>query len=117
MAELMRWKLEDGGEVLVETRPDGPEISPVSRAGELIESASVSLDAALGHVSDAASVVLKQFHAMAAQPDKVEVEFGVSLTVQAGAVIAKTSIDGHLNVKLTWESNAPEPPPGAAVEP
>ncbi len=109
MAELMRWELDDGDEVFVEVAQDAPEISPVSRAGNMIESAGVSLSSALGHVRNAATVVLGQFRGMAECPDEVQVEFGVRLTAEAGAVIAKTSMDGHLNVTLTWRNNATTP--------
>lgn len=108
MTELVRWTLDDGGEVLVEIPSDGPEISPVSRAGDLVQSAGTSLSSALGHVRQAASDVLGQFRDMDVRPDTVEVEFGVKLTAQAGAVIAKTSLDGHLNVKLTWQNGTSE---------
>lgn len=121
MTDLTRWKLDDGGEVLVEVTPDGPEISPVSRGGTLIEAASTSLGTALASVRGAASDVLGQFRQMPVRPSKIEVEFGVQLTAQAGAVIAKTSVDGHLNVKLTWEppalGEAPNPNgPSTATE-
>jgi len=33
------------------------------------------------------------------------VEFGVRLTAEAGAVIAKSSVEGHLTVKLTWRDD------------
>jgi hypothetical protein len=106
MTELIRWKLDHGGEVLIQATPDGPEISPVSRSSALIETASNSLGTALASVRDAASEVLGQFRQMPVRPSKVEVEFGVQLTAQAGAVIAMTSVDGHLNVKLSWEAPA-----------
>jgi hypothetical protein len=106
MPELARWTLDNGGEVLVEPPADGPEISPISRATDLIESTGTSLGAALGNVRDAASAMLGQFQEMPVRPGKVELEFGVRLTAQAGAVIAKTSVDGHLVVKLTWEKES-----------
>ncbi len=105
MPELVRWQLDDGDELLVEVDHDGPEISPVSRAGDVIESAGTSLSAALGSVRKAATVVLGQFRDMAVRPDEVQVEFGVRLTAEAGAVIAKSSVEGHLTVKLTWRDD------------
>lgn len=33
---------------------------------------------------------------------RVQVEVGVKLTARAGAVIAKTGAEGHLETKLTW---------------
>ncbi|WP_328465990.1 CU044_2847 family protein [Streptomyces sp. NBC_00448] len=105
MVELARWSLDDGGEVLVEIAQDGPEISPVSRTGDLIQSAGTSLGSALSSVRDASSTILGQFRDAAVRPDKIEVEFGVHLSTQVGAVIAKSSLDGHLTVKLSWEGD------------
>jgi len=116
MPELVRWQLGDGDDVLVEIDPDGPEISPVSRTGDVIESAGASLAAALGHVRKAATVVLGQFRDMAVSPDEVQVEFGVRLTAQAGAVIAKSTVDGHLNVKLTWRNDTAATPESASAD-
>jgi hypothetical protein len=108
MTELIRWKLDDGGEVLVAVAPDGPEVSPVSRSSDLIKAATASLSTALASVRDAASEALGQFRQMPVRPSRVEVEFGVQLTAEAGAVIAKTSVDGHLIVKLSWEAPTPD---------
>ncbi|OQR64990.1 hypothetical protein B6E66_06070 [Streptomyces maremycinicus] len=110
----MRWTLDSGGEVIVEVPPDGPAISPVSRTGGLVESAGTSLSAALGNVRQAASDMLGQFRAMDVRPGTIEVEFGVKLTAEAGAIIARTSAEGHLNVRLTWENDGPQEPPPAA---
>ncbi|MFD9318080.1 CU044_2847 family protein [Streptomyces sp. NPDC060053] len=36
----------------------------------------------------------------------------MKLTAEAGAIIAKTSAEGHLNVRLTWENDgSPETRP------
>lgn len=37
------------------------------------------------------------------RPSTVEVELGVKLDGEVGALIAKTGVEGHLNVTLTWE--------------
>jgi len=34
---------------------------------------------------------------------EVQVEFGVKLDVEAGALIAKTGVEATINVTLTWE--------------
>ncbi|MEU9266490.1 CU044_2847 family protein [Streptomyces sp. NPDC048251] len=117
MTELVRWRLDSGGEVIVEVPPDGPSISPVSRTGGLVESAGTSLSSALGNVRQAASDVLGQFRAMDVRPGTIEVEFGVKLTAEAGAIIAKTSAEGHLNVRLTWENDGSQEPRPAAPAP
>lgn len=94
--------------MIVEVPADGPTISPVSRTGGLVESAGTSLSAALGEVRQAASDVLGQFRGMDVRPGTIEVEFGVKLTAEAGAIIAKTSAEEHLTVTLTWENESPQ---------
>jgi Trypsin-co-occurring domain 1 len=39
-----------------------------------------------------------------AGPEQIEVEFGVDLAVQAGAVITKTGAGCHLMVRLSWNN-------------
>ncbi|MCA1673012.1 MAG: hypothetical protein LC799_12725 [Actinobacteria bacterium] len=102
MSELMSFSVDAENSVLVEVDLDQPEVGPVSRTGDLIKSAATSFDGALAHVRKAASVALANFRDMDVRPDEVQVEFGVKLNAQAGAVIAKTGVDGHLKIKLTW---------------
>jgi hypothetical protein len=103
VSELMSFPLDDEDDVLVEVDLDGPEIGPVSRTGDLIKSAATSFDGALAHVRKAASIAVASFRDMDVRPDEVQVEFGVKLNAEAGAVIAKTGAEGHLMVRLTWK--------------
>jgi hypothetical protein len=108
MTELMRIPLERGGEVYVEAEP----VAGLERAGrvaDFVEDASQSLEQALLRVRDAVSVAVTQFVEMAEQPDEVELKFGIKLDAQAGAVIARTGLQGHFEVKLKWRHNAETP--------
>lgn len=101
MAELVRFELETGGTVTVEVEEE-PGIGRAARQGGILRDAQLSLERALGDVRDAAAAALGQFQKMASQPDEVEITFGVKLDAQAGALIAKTGMQGHFEVKLTW---------------
>lgn len=101
MTELARFELEQGGDVVVEVRT-GPVTTRASRREDLVLDAKVSFERALGTVKDAASAALGQFQAMARRPDEVEIKFGVKLSAEAGAVIAKTGLDGQFEVRLKW---------------
>jgi hypothetical protein len=51
---------------------------------------------------------------MAQRPDEVEIKFGVKVDAQAGAVIAKTGLQGQFEIKLKWVRDAtatPDPAP------
>ncbi len=116
MNDLARFPLEGGGSVVVEV-DHVPGTAPVSR-GSLIDDAKSSFEAALVNVREAAVSALGTFQSMSRKPDEVEIKFGVKLTAQAGAVIAKTGLDGNFEVKLKWvrdpataSAAAPDEPP------
>ncbi|WP_431933285.1 CU044_2847 family protein [Nonomuraea jabiensis] len=106
MDELVRWSF-DGGSVLVETAPQDVVRggwASASAAGDNIREAKVRFEDALGHVREAAITALKTFRDIPVGPDEVEIEFGVKLGSEAGAVIAKAKAEGHLTVKLRWQA-------------
>ncbi|MFJ2739852.1 CU044_2847 family protein [Streptomyces sp. NPDC087440] len=117
MSELMQFKTEDGGNVVVEIDHAPRGATLVSRRDNLLD-AGRSFSDALEGIRTAAESALRTFRGGALSPDGVELEFGVKLTGEAGAVIAKTSMEGHITVKLAWGSKVADPsaadPTGAA---
>ncbi|MFG1869889.1 CU044_2847 family protein [Micromonospora arborensis] len=108
MTELRRFDLEGGGSVVVEV--DGRAgVTPAGNAGKVVREARATFDRALSEVRDAASAALGQFQAMAHRPDEVEITFGVQLTAETGAVIARTGVQGQLTVTVRWH-RPPDPP-------
>ncbi|MBN0049213.1 hypothetical protein JS756_35145 [Streptomyces actuosus] len=105
MRVLARLPLEDGGSILVET-PEMPEVSdgPVKagRVGDVIQDLPLTVREKLRPVTDLARTALEQLRQ--AGPDEVEIEFGVDLAAQAGAVIAKSEVGCHLKVTVAWRS-------------
>jgi hypothetical protein len=110
VSELTRFELQDGEYVFAESATDGPSISPVSRGGDVLQSATASFGSALRHVRTAADEALTTLREMDARPDGVELEFGVKLNAEAGAVIARTGAEGHFKIKLTWNRDAAAEP-------
>ncbi|CAM5742471.1 hypothetical protein SALBM311S_04586 [Streptomyces alboniger] len=47
----------------------------------------------------------------------VEIEFGVKLAAETGAIIAKGSAEGHLVVKLTWSPSPDSAPSEPSATP
>ncbi|WP_310742296.1 CU044_2847 family protein [Microbispora sp. H13382] len=99
----MRWEI-DGGAVIVETddRPAGGWTPASSRGDRVLYEAKQSFEDALAQVRGAAQAALRTFSDGVVGPDEVEVEFGVKMSAEAGAIIAKTALEGHLTVKLKW---------------
>ncbi|MFD5460603.1 CU044_2847 family protein [Streptomyces olivaceus] len=107
MDGLVEFKTGDGVRVVVEGVEDEEGARLVSR-GDGPARAARTFEDSLDGVRAAAASALRVFRDGSLRPDAVELEFGVKLSAEAGAVIAKGSAEGHLVVKLSW---SPEPAP------
>ncbi|MFF4484206.1 CU044_2847 family protein [Streptomyces sp. NPDC001520] len=107
MEGIARIPLDSGGSVLIEAAPefDGPV--KAGRISDAVRDLPVSLAESLEPVTDMAQTVLRQLRR--ASPDEIEVEFGVNLAAQAGAVIAKSEANCHLRVKVLWKGDESAP--------
>ncbi|MFE2043533.1 CU044_2847 family protein [Streptomyces sp. NPDC059477] len=101
MDSLVEFKTEDGALIVVEGADDDPGARLVAR-GDKPAQAARTFEGALSGVRAAAESALRVFRDGSLQPDSVELEFGVKLSAETGAVIAKGAAEGHLIVKLTW---------------
>jgi hypothetical protein len=117
MSALMRFETAEGAEVVVEVDRVPPGAKLVARGGNRLAEAGETFDGALQGIRSAADAALRVFRDGALRPDGVELEFGVKLTGEAGAVIAKTSMEGHITVKLSWGAQDAGALAGAAVPP
>lgn len=106
MTELVRFDLAEGGEVTVEVE-EQPGVVRAARPGQALQKARASFEDALSEVRTAAQATLRHFQELG--PDEVELKFGVKLDATAGAVIAKTGVQAHFEVKLKWQRE-PGPP-------
>ncbi|SEG53963.1 hypothetical protein SAMN04489712_106128 [Thermomonospora echinospora] len=89
--------------MVVEVDSREPGFTSVSKKpGHEIHDVQGRFEEALGNVRGAAVSALRTFRDRTLNPDEVSLEFGVKLNAAAGAVIAKTSAEGHLVVRLTW---------------
>jgi hypothetical protein len=98
-------------EVPVAADPLGTGMVPARRGSaelsERLTQAEQSLQCALEPLTQASKAILAQLSAV--RPHAIEVEFGVELTAEAGAVIAKAGGACHFTVKLAWQRpDAPE---------
>ncbi|XVS61859.1 CU044_2847 family protein [Actinosynnema sp. CA-299493] len=102
MAELMQMDTANDSFVLVEVDDSDPGFQRASRQGAIIK-ATETFENALDNVKNAALSALDRMTSGPRQPDSIEIEFGVKMNAEAGAIIAKTSIEGHLKVKMIWQ--------------
>ena len=106
----MRYQVGDGSSVLVEVDEDTYGVEEVSRTSEGVLKAGQTLESALGSVRDAAKAALDALTKLS--PETLEVEFGIKLAGEAGALIAKTSAEGHFTVRLSWSPGDNDGSPG-----
>lgn len=106
MGALMEFRTDEGAQVTVEVERHAPGAKLVRRGDNSVAQAARTFDDALDGIRAAAESALHVFRDGRLRPDTVELEFGVKLTAEAGAVIAKTAVEGHLVVKLSWAPGA-----------
>ncbi|WP_371655338.1 MULTISPECIES: CU044_2847 family protein [unclassified Streptomyces] len=119
MGALMEFKTDDGAQVVVEVERHASGAKLVRRGDNSVSEAARTFDSALEGIRAAAESALHVFRDGRLKPDAVELEFGVKLTAEAGAVIAKTAVEGHLLVKLSWSpgpGGTPTAPPTTAPD-
>jgi hypothetical protein len=109
--ELVRFTVREAGTVVFEVEEPTAGIGEASRTRR-IRDAKAAFEEHLADVRDAAASALEIMRT--AGPDEVKIGFGVKFTVEAGAVVARTTGEGHLDVELTWRRKAS--PPGSETE-
>lgn len=99
----VQWPSEDG------------YITRVARGGdeqELKARAQIALNLAMGTIGTMSYRVSKAINALEdkVRPNEAEIEFGINLDAEAGALLAKASAGAQLTVKLKWLVEQPERP-------
>ena len=127
MVAFVQVPLDGGGTMTVQLNDEpsaGLAVGPSSvtrsgpvRAGrvqdaaeQIVTQTAQTLREALAPLAQMSQQVLEQF--AESSPQEVEVQFGVALTAEAGAVLTKAGAACHLNVTLTWKQSAKPAPAG-----
>jgi len=111
MSQLIEFAVGSGQSIAVEV--DDSAVGPVTRGigGQSITTrASQTFEEAIGRVRPATEAIVAQLRDLAAAPDEVVVEFGLTLSAGSGAFIAAASAEANFKVSLTWS----RPPAGEA---
>ncbi|MBQ0906799.1 CU044_2847 family protein [Micromonospora sp. U21] len=86
-----------------------PGLQDVSRPGaEVTRRSGEALAEAMGIVRQMADKVHRAVGSMVQPPSEVELSFGIKFDSEAGALIAKASVEAALNVTLRWGTGATE---------
>ena len=92
------------GPVRVEVdEPPQPGQRPVARGDGMVQEAAQSFEQVTAGIRPIAEIVLAQITGLAQAPQSVEVSFGIKLSGQLGVILASTTAEGNISVKLVWE--------------
>ena len=103
MAELIRVPLDAGGSLTVEVDSRDAGVVKAARPGQIVAEAAQTLEAALASMIPGATAMVDKLRA--ARLSEVSLSFGIKLTAEAGAVIAKTAGECNFAVTLHWQEN------------
>jgi hypothetical protein len=107
---LVQFEVSPGHEVLVETDGIDEGWVPVDRGDDGIVRAAGRFTDHLDCIREAAAEALVTFQKQL-NPDEIKLSFGIKITAEAGAVIARTALEGNLGLELVWRrSSVPEMP-------
>ncbi|HEV1993800.1 MAG TPA: CU044_2847 family protein [Candidatus Acidoferrum sp.] len=108
MSQFAQFPLKDGGFLVVEVagaESPGSRVMRGSAAEDAIAKATDTFESALENVRSAAEGILHQLRSLAQPPDEVAVEFGVKMSAESGAIIAKASGEANFKINLTWKKS------------
>ncbi|MCC4765123.1 hypothetical protein FXW07_00280 [Methanosarcina sp. DH1] len=103
--KVVEYKLEQGGVVLIEVEETDIEKGriPVSREPGVPEKATKEFDKALDEVRPVADTIIQKLKNLDSKPDNIEIEFGIKMSAEAGALIAATGIEANFRITLSWK--------------
>jgi Trypsin-co-occurring domain 1 len=107
MTEVVRFMASEGVSVLVEADEETFGVEPASRGADGVLQAGKRLEEAL---LTARATVASAVTAMGGLGfGQLSLEFGLKLSAEAGAVIAKTAGEAHLTITASWGRDNQEP--------
>jgi Trypsin-co-occurring domain 1 len=90
--------------VIIVEFPAESGVRQVARSPEDLAKASAeALDKAMDTIRAMAERTKKAIESLDAKPDDIEVKFGIKMTAEAGAFIAKVGGEAALEVTLAWK--------------
>jgi hypothetical protein len=105
MSQTVPFRVSSGGRVLVEVA-EGGVVRVGTRPDEAIAAAANSVTDAMAEVRDAADDAVRTLAAMPSRPARIELCFGVKLTGEASAIIAKAGAEAQFQVTVVWERDS-----------
>jgi hypothetical protein len=105
MKRLIEFQLADGGSIIIEV--DEPETSGnlerLASPSEVIAKATRPFEEAMDKIKPVANAIIAKLRSLSDPPHEMEVEFGLKMSAEAGAIVAATGIEANYKVTLKWK--------------
>ena len=98
--QLVRYELSNGGSLLVEVADDAYGYEQCAREADGVVRAGRTLEAVFEHIVPTARAILDGLAELSAAV--VQVDFGIKLSGEVGVVVARSSVEGHFNVRMAF---------------
>jgi hypothetical protein len=111
LKHFIEFPLEDGSTIVVEVQePEGERGMRRAARGseEEPEKAPQTFEHALSKIRPATEKVIATLRGLVQKPDEIEMEFGFSLSAEAGVIIASASTQANYRVTLRWRGETTE---------
>ena len=103
VSDLVEYELADGTRVLIEVEDRGSGVvTRGGRAEDLVTKADGTLEHALRRIGPVTAAAFAQLRDVANPPDEIDIEFGVKLSADFGAIIARTGGEANFQISLRW---------------
>jgi Trypsin-co-occurring domain 1 len=103
MTELVEFKSEQGGVILVEAaEPAGGPVTRGGRPDAAVVEAEESLDRVVGRLGPAVKGIVSELREGGDWPDEVEVEFAVKISADSNVIIARAGGEANFRISLKW---------------
>jgi len=103
MRDLVKFPLESGGFVFIETEVVDVEKGGLVKAGRgLPDEAALSFEETINSLSPIAGSIVSKLINISNPPDEATVEFGLTLKADTGVVITKIGTEANFKINLKW---------------
>ena len=110
---MSKFTIDEDAPILIEVTPQ-PGMREVSlrklgseQLQEMAEKSTQAVNGAMNAIHNMAQRVIATMDTLSNKPSQVEVEFGIKLDLESGALIAKAGGEANLKVKMTWKRDEP----------
>jgi hypothetical protein len=90
--------------ILVEIEPRAG-VRQVSLKTEILQEESAkAIDGAMNTIYNTATRINNTIEALEVKPSQVEIDFGIKIVAETGAIITKVGGEANFNIKIIWSA-------------